>query len=95
MVRAGSIVTTGNVSEMSATEVETFLEVTAGKGAFSTTFQTAASNLLPAVNGALTSGGAVQFQLSVAQQVTIFMATLYSWEKLRVCIKRNIPRVQK
>ncbi|MBF6570933.1 MAG: RHS repeat-associated core domain-containing protein [Candidatus Binataceae bacterium] len=63
MLRAGSFVTTSNLSGLSASEVESALEIDPGKGAFSTTFQTPASNLGPAFNGPFTSGGITQFQL--------------------------------
>ena len=75
MLNAGSFVTTSNLSGLSATEVESALEIDAGKGAFSTTFQTPGSNLGPAFNGPLTSGGIPQFQLINPSQVTIFVPT--------------------
>ncbi|MEI9988951.1 MAG: RHS repeat-associated core domain-containing protein [Rhizomicrobium sp.] len=74
-LNAGSFVTTSNLSGMSASQVEGALEIDAGKGAFSTTFQTPASNLGPAFNGPLTSGGAPQFQLVNPTQVTTFVPT--------------------
>jgi RHS repeat-associated protein len=71
----GSFVTTSDLSGLSASEVESTLEVDAGKGAFSTTFQTPASNLGPAYNGPLTSGGVPQFQVINPTQVTTFTPT--------------------
>ena len=60
----GSFVTLpGEVEGMSAAEVESALEIGPGKGAFSTTFETPASNLQQPFNGSLTSGGRIQFQL--------------------------------
>ena len=64
VINPGSYVTTpGEVTGMNASEVESALEIDPGKGAFSSTFQTPASNLATPSNGALTSGGAAQFQL--------------------------------
>ena len=74
-LNAGSFVTTSNLSGLSQSEVETALEIDAGKGAYSTTFQTPASNLGPAFNGPLTSGGKPQFQLINPTQVTTFTPT--------------------
>jgi hypothetical protein len=63
-LNAGSFVTLpSEVAGLSASEVEAALEIGAGKGAMSTTFQTPAANLGPAFNGSLTSGGKLQFQL--------------------------------
>ncbi len=63
-LRAGSFVALpGEVSGLTATEVEGALEIQAGRGAFSYTFQTPASNLLTPFNGPLTSGLRTQFQL--------------------------------
>ncbi|MGH9439223.1 MAG: hypothetical protein ACRD22_15330 [Terriglobia bacterium] len=39
------------------------LEISPGKGDYSLTFQTPASNLVIPANGTVTSGGALQFQL--------------------------------
>jgi RHS repeat-associated protein len=75
-LNAGSFVTTSDLSGLNASEVESFLEIDPGKGAFSTTFQTPASNLGPAFNGPLTSGGAPQFQLVNPTPVTTFVPTL-------------------
>ena len=74
-LNAGSFVTTSNLSGLSASEVESALEIGAGKGAFSTTFQTPASNLGPAFNGPFTSGGAPQFQLVNPTPVPPFIPT--------------------
>jgi RHS repeat-associated protein len=74
-LRAGSFLTTDNLSGLSASEVESALEIDVGKGAFSTTFQTPASNLGPAFNGPLTSGGATQFQIINPARVTTFVPT--------------------
>jgi len=64
MLNVGTFVTLpGEVSGMSAGEIETTLEIDAGRGSYSTTFQTPASNLGPAFNGPITSGGRLQFQL--------------------------------
>jgi len=51
------------VSGMSALQVETALEIQAGRGAFSATFRMPASNLLTPFNGPVTSGLRTQFQL--------------------------------
>jgi hypothetical protein len=72
---AGQFVTTSNLSGLGSADVESALEVDAGKGAFSTTFQTPTANLGPAFNGPLTSGGAFQFQLINPAQVTTFTPT--------------------
>lgn len=69
----GSFVTTDDLSGLSASEVESTLEISPGKGAFSSTFQTPVSNLGPAYNGPLTSGGAVQFQVINPTQITTFV----------------------
>ncbi|HXM49911.1 MAG TPA: RHS repeat-associated core domain-containing protein [Pyrinomonadaceae bacterium] len=45
------------------TEIERLLEIGSGRGQYSITFQTPASNLMTPANGATTSGGALQFQL--------------------------------
>jgi hypothetical protein len=56
-LNAGSFVTLpSQVTGLTASGVESALEIEAGRGAFSTTFQTPASNLGPAFNGPLTSG---------------------------------------
>jgi RHS repeat-associated protein len=63
-LRAGSFVALpSEVSGMSVLQVETALEIQAGRGAFSVTFQTPASNLLTPFNGSVTSGLRTQFQL--------------------------------
>lgn len=63
-LRAGSFVALpGEVSGLNALQVESALEIQAGRGAFSVTFQTPASNLLTPFNGPLTSGFRTQFQL--------------------------------
>jgi len=63
-LNAGTFVTLpSEVAGMNASQVETALEIDAGKGAYSSTFQTPAENLGPAFNGSLTSGGKIQFQL--------------------------------
>jgi hypothetical protein len=63
-LNAGSFVTLpSEVAGMNASQVEAALEINAGKGAFSSTFQTPAANLGPAFNGPLTSGQKIQFQL--------------------------------
>jgi RHS repeat-associated protein len=46
-----------------ASTVERILEIQAGRGQYSISFQTPAANLVTPANGALTSGGAQQFQL--------------------------------
>ncbi|MGA2800999.1 MAG: hypothetical protein ABSE97_01290 [Verrucomicrobiota bacterium] len=46
-----------------ASEIEQILEIQAGRGQYSITFQTPASNLQTPFNGTLTSGGVRQFQL--------------------------------
>jgi hypothetical protein len=53
----------------SPSEVESLLEISQGKGANSTTFDTPTSNLAVAENGATTSGGATQFQLQQAAPI--------------------------
>jgi RHS repeat-associated protein len=64
-LRAGSFVTLpSEVTGLSATEVESALEIQSGRGAFSATFQTPASNLGAAFNGPFTSGNALQWQLN-------------------------------
>jgi hypothetical protein len=65
-----------DLSGLSASEVESALESGPGKGAFSTTFQTPASNLGPAFNGPLTSGFQPQFQLINPTPVTTFVRTV-------------------
>jgi len=70
-----SFVTTDNLSGMSQNQIENFLEIDPGRGAYTTTFQTPASNLGPAVNGPLTSGGATQFQVINSTQVGTFVPT--------------------
>ena len=50
-------------SGANATQIERLLEIGAGKGQYSITFQTPASNLMTPGNGAPTSGQAIQFQL--------------------------------
>jgi RHS repeat-associated protein len=63
-LNAGSFVTLpSEMTGMTASEVEAALEIDAGKGAYSATFQTPRANLGPAFNGPVTSGGKVQFQL--------------------------------
>jgi hypothetical protein len=63
-LRAGTYVTKpGEVSGMNAAQVEKALEIGAGKGANSFTFKTPNSNLTVPQNGAVTSGGAQQWQL--------------------------------
>jgi len=74
-LNAGSFVTTDNLAGLSSSEVESTLEIDAGKGSFSTTFQTPTSNLGPAFNGPFTSGGATQFQLVNPTEVTTFLPT--------------------
>ncbi|MGH7706439.1 MAG: RHS repeat-associated core domain-containing protein [Vulcanimicrobiaceae bacterium] len=71
-LNAGSFVTTSDLSSLSPSEVESTLEIGAGKGAFSTSFQTPASNLGPAFNGPFTSGNAPQFQLINPTPITTF-----------------------
>ena len=46
-----------------AAQVEQILEIQAGRGQYSITFQTPTANLMTPANGAVTSGGAAQFQL--------------------------------
>jgi hypothetical protein len=76
VLNAGSYVTTpGEVAGMGASQVESTLEIGAGKGAFSSTFQTPASNLTTPANGAFTSGGATQFQLISPTPVGPFVPT--------------------
>jgi len=63
-LRAGSFVAVpGEVSGLTATEVESALEIQSGRGAFSYTFQPPASNLVTPFNGPFTSGLRTQFQL--------------------------------
>ena len=63
-LRAGSFVALpGEVSGLTAMEVESALEIQAGRGAFSYTFQTPSSNLVTPLNGPFTSGLRTQFQL--------------------------------
>jgi RHS repeat-associated protein len=53
----------------SSAEVESFLEISPGKGANSITFDTPSSNLAVPGNGPTTSGGATQFQLKNPQAI--------------------------
>jgi RHS repeat-associated protein len=63
-LRAGVYVTLpSEVSGMTATEVESTLEIAEGRGAYSVTFDVPVSNLETPMNGPLTSGGATQYQL--------------------------------
>jgi YD repeat-containing protein len=64
-IRAGSYVTLPSEipAGASASEIETLLEIEAGKGATSFTFQVPQSQLLIPEGGMATSGGALQFQL--------------------------------
>jgi hypothetical protein len=63
-LRAGSYVTLPEeVAGMTPSEVEAALEIQAGRGAFSHTFQTPVSNLTTPFNGPITSGLKIQFQL--------------------------------
>jgi RHS repeat-associated protein len=63
-LRAGTFVTVpSEVRGLAVTQVEKALEIAAGKGAYSITFQTPATNLATPFNGPLTSGLKVQFQL--------------------------------
>ena len=56
-LRAGSFVAVpGEVSGLTAMEVESALEIQAGRGAFSYTFRTPSSNLVTPLNGPFTSG---------------------------------------
>lgn len=76
LLRSGTFVTLATeVEGMSAAEVETALEIDAGKGAFSTTFQTPMSNLMTPFNGPLTSGNAIQYQLITPTIVGPFVPT--------------------
>jgi hypothetical protein len=76
VLNPGSYVTNpGEVAGMNASQVESTLEIDAGKGAFSSTFQTPASNLTTPANGAFTSGGATQFQLINPTPVGPFVPT--------------------
>lgn len=65
-IRAGSFVTLPSEipGGAGAAEIEALLEIGAGKGARSFTFQVPESQLLIPANGAKTSGEALQFQLS-------------------------------
>jgi hypothetical protein len=70
-LNAGSFVALpGEVAGMSSVEVETALEIQAGRGAMSYTFQTPASNLMTPSNGPLTSSGFTQFQIVDSVSVT-------------------------
>jgi hypothetical protein len=51
-------------SGINAGQVEKLLEIAPGKGQYSITFTTHSSNLVTPVNGSLTSGRAIQFQLA-------------------------------
>jgi len=63
-LRAGSYVTLpGETAGLTATEVETVLEIQSGRGAMTATLQTPASNLYTPANGPWTSGGALQAQI--------------------------------
>jgi RHS repeat-associated protein len=62
---AGQYVTLpSEVSGLTASEVESALEIKAGRGAFSTTFEVPRSQLMVPENGAVTSGGRIQYQLT-------------------------------
>jgi hypothetical protein len=76
VLKAGTFVTLpSEVEGMSAAEVETALEIQAGRGTFSTTFQTPLSNVMTPFNGPITSGGATQFQLINPTLVGPFVPT--------------------
>lgn len=63
-LRAGTYVTLPTeVEGLTASEIETSLEIQPGRAAFSTTFEVPQSQLVIPENGPLTSGSAVQFQL--------------------------------
>jgi len=63
-LRAGSFVAMPNeVAGLGTSEVETMLEIQAGRGALSATLKTPSSNLAVPFNGPTTSGEATQFQL--------------------------------
>lgn len=75
-LRAGTFVTLpSEVGGLSAGQVTTALEIQSGRGAFSTTFQVPASNLAIPENGALTSGGRIQFQLTQPATPAPFVPT--------------------
>jgi RHS repeat-associated protein len=64
-LRAGTYVTLpGEASGMTASEVESALEIQPGRGAFSTSLEVPQSQLTIPENGPLTSGGKIQFQLT-------------------------------
>ena len=63
-IRAESYVTLpGEVEGLSASEVESVLEIAPGRGAFSTAVKVPQSLLRIPANGPVTSGGAIQYQL--------------------------------
>jgi RHS repeat-associated protein len=73
---AGTYVTTpSQVAGLTQSQVEAVLWIEAGQGAYSTTFQTAASNLVVPQSGPLTQGGAVQFQLLTPTQAGLWTQT--------------------
>lgn len=64
-LRAGSYVTVPEaVAGRSAAGVEKALEIQSGRGAMNATLQVPADALKVPLNGATTSGGAIQFQLT-------------------------------
>jgi RHS repeat-associated protein len=77
VLNSGTFVTVpGEAEVLSAPEVESTLEIDAGRGAYSATFQTPVSNLAIPENGALTSGGATQYQLINPTPVGPFIRTI-------------------
>ena len=76
VLRANSYVTLpSEVAEFDAMGVERALELQPGRGAFSTTFQVPTSLLRIPANGARTSGGALQFQITEEVSVGTFVPT--------------------
>jgi RHS repeat-associated protein len=64
-LQSGTYVTLpGEVSGLDASQVESALEIQPGRGTFSTTIQVPRSQLAVPENGAFTSGGKIQFQLT-------------------------------
>jgi hypothetical protein len=65
------------VEGLSQAEVEEYLEIQEGRGAFSTTFQVPESMLSIPENGPLTSGGGTQYQLTGPAIPGPFLPTPY------------------
>ncbi len=76
VLRTGTYVTLpGEVAGLNSLGVESTLEIQAGRGAFSTTFEVPNSFLQIPANGARTSGGALQFQLMQPAVPGVFIPT--------------------